>query len=154
MSERKPRAVHISGRMTNLELILWSLDTSNSLIKNQVADLFSCLVLVCTNAITALPQRGSITKPRVGRALCGLPWEEMRVCSQPWALRYCPFRVAMNSESLIWTALSGNPDPLENKRGCPLSTLVPKGHFYHNSVLFLFGAQESGALGWIVCGGL
>ena len=37
------RAVQISWRMTNLALILWSLDTSNSLTKNQVGDLFSCL---------------------------------------------------------------------------------------------------------------
>jgi hypothetical protein len=39
----QPRVVQISWRMTNLALILWSLDTSNSLIKNQVGDLFSCL---------------------------------------------------------------------------------------------------------------
>ena len=60
--------------MTNLALILWNLDRSNSLTINQVGDLFSCLRSRFYEYHHALPQRGSITKPRVGRVFCGLPW--------------------------------------------------------------------------------
>ena len=34
--------------------------------------------------VPAPKQRGAMARPRVGRAFCGLPWEGMRGCDQPF----------------------------------------------------------------------